>query len=192
MYSISLNRIPSDFNRLFSVVAGVQPGQIYLLSGPPRLLGQVAQAVLDRVAIRTPVRVVIGGNRFSLEGLPLLLEEQGGRIYEILNQLTLTRAETCYQMVDALHKTVPTPTPIFITDLLTPFYDEGISDQEAARLVAKCAGYLRDFGRRAPVVVSAAQEPPRPELFHLLKEVCDQQLHLIPEEDPGAVQAALW
>ena len=74
-------------------------------------------------ALRGPVTVLDGGNRFNA-----YLVARGARGQtELLERITVSRAFTCYQMLTLLETTHPLPRPILILDLLNTYYDESVS-----------------------------------------------------------------
>ncbi|MEK6255908.1 MAG: hypothetical protein N2C13_01150 [Chloroflexota bacterium] len=121
-------------------------------------------------ALLGPVRVLIGGNRFDLYSIAYALAVQvGDGFYHILeNHITLSRAEICPQMVELLANTETKPVTTLVSDLLTPFYEEGFPDSEVDNLLFESILELRRMSTQATVIVSAHSEPHRERLFHAL------------------------
>jgi hypothetical protein len=164
--------------------------RLHLITGAQRPLSGLLQHLIDHLALRGEVLVIVGGNRYSIEKLPFLLEGQGQQLHTVLERIRLTRAETPYQLLDALQNTLANSCPVVVTDILSTLYDEGIDDTEACRLLKAC---LRNVGRLAedaPVLVSAANDPRRPKLFDQLQEMSAEWRHLaldpLSRPDPQA------
>ncbi len=191
MSTIAHSLIPRDLEQLYSLVTRLQPGESYLLSGERRLVWQLGQELADKVAIQGPLRLILGGNRYSVDRLPILLGDQAHRIYEVLNRIQLTRAETAYQMLHALETTPAQSAPIFITDFLDSFYEEGLDLAEVTRLVRRCLGHMQRLNARAPLFISAAFSDERPSLREMLQAHCGYQLELYPEDRPAGYQGHL-
>lgn len=191
MPEIAYNLIPRDLEQLYRLVTRLQPGESYLLSGERRLVWQVGQELADKVAIQGPLRLILGGNRYSVDRLPILLGDQAHRIYEVLNRIQLTRAETAYQMLHALEVTPVESTPIFIADFLDSFYEQALDVAEVTRLVRRCLGHMRRLNAGAPLFISAAFSTERPALLELLQTQCDYQLQLYPDDQPRIRQGQL-
>jgi len=191
MSEIAYNLIPRDLEQLYSLLARLQPGESYLLSGERRLVWQLGQELADKVAIQGPLRLILGGNRYSVDRLPILLGDQAHRIYEVLNRIQLTRAETAYQMLHALETTPAENKPIFVTDFLDSFYEEALDLTEVTRLVRRCLGQMQRLNARAPLFISAALTTERPTLLAMLQAHCDYQLQLYPDDQPHIRQRQL-
>lgn len=164
------------------LAARVRPGRIYLVTGPRKLVGYVSQELVDRLAVRGQVYVVAGGNRYSLEHLPLLLSHQPVLLEAALQRIFITRAETCYQLLDALEYTQPHQSPLIATDLLRTLSEEDIEEAEAARLLGKCLGHLRRLSKHTPVLASAVEGEERPQLLDSLRAEVDDEVRLLDAE----------
>ncbi|MCJ7550699.1 MAG: hypothetical protein MUQ30_13580, partial [Anaerolineae bacterium] len=77
-----------------------------------------------------------------------------------LARIRLSRAFTCYQMVELLADTPADGMPTLVIDLLATFYDDNVQLTESQRLLFVCIPHLQRLSQFAPVVVSA--KPPAP------------------------------
>ena len=77
-----------------------------------------------------------------------------------LARIRLSRAFTCYQMVELLADTPADGLPTLVIDLLATFYDDNVQLTESQRLLSDCIPHLQRLSQFAPVVVSA--KPPAP------------------------------
>lgn len=114
------------------------------------------QPVLDviaRLARRSPVQVIVGGNRFDAHHLARIIRRQTVHLEQTLERIQQARPFTCYQAIKLLAETRAT-TPLVVLDMLTTFYDENISDAESARLAKIAVGHLQRLGQGAPVLVT--------------------------------------
>ncbi|MDA1329638.1 MAG: hypothetical protein DWG76_01750 [Chloroflexi bacterium] len=180
--SKSLSRPTAQIQTLHRWLPQVRAGQIYLLVGPAGLVGPIAQELTHHFAIRGAVRVLLGGNRFSLERLPLLLGDRGNQIYEILDRIQVSRGETCYQLLHALEKTPRDSIPFILTDALETLYEDGLTLIEVERVLRDSLANLRQISESAPVLLSAAHRPDRPGLLETLIEAVDHVIEVRPNQ----------
>lgn len=166
-----------------NVVSNIQRGSIYLFQGEAKVLHLAIQELINRFALQEPVQVIAGGNRISFDRLPHLLGEQAGNVYEILDRISVSRAETCYQMFDALAALPPSPLPLVITDMLEPFYEEDLSMAEVSLLLKKCLDCIKELSRSAPVLISASLDAARPSLLEMLERNSDTRFYFEPTQD---------
>ncbi|MDH5506843.1 MAG: hypothetical protein OEZ02_06445, partial [Anaerolineae bacterium] len=142
------------------------PHHIYLISGPRRFVNQLMHARIIEQALQGPVRVLLGGNRFAIYDIAYSLAAQTNRYQEILeDHIMLSRAETCYQVLELLMEAEASPAPTLVADLLGSFYDESVSEREADELLFASILELRRMSRAAAVVVSASPGQGRPRLL---------------------------
>ncbi len=153
---------------------------VFCTSG--RLIEPVAQ-VMAELALRGPLTVLDGGNRFPAYHLIRLIS---GRISDpspVLQHTFIRRAFTCYQMLALLEATPGLPQPYIILDFLTTFYDEQIPIQEVRRLLDGCLGQIERLCQASPVLVTTT--PPRTtERTFLVEQLCARANHLYAVELP--------
>jgi len=148
---------------------------ITLVSGEHSRIHQRMHELIVELALTGPVKVLIGGNRYNHYWVNYALAAATTRYEHILdNHIHLSRAETCYQMVELLAQTQADPIPTLILDLLSTFYDEGAPEREINQLMFEAILQLRRLNRRAAVVVSAHSGKNRPRLLEVLKKAVDQ------------------
>ena len=156
-----------------------------LITGPHHYARHSMQQQLIEAALHEPVRVLLGGNYFPVYEIAYAFAAQKGDYYTILNEhLSLSRAETCYQMTALLKDTPGAAITTFVSDLLTPFMDEGIRDKEAGQLLFESINELRRLSRQTQVVVSASHSPNRPYLLLALSRAAST-VHTPPPESPA-------
>lgn len=168
----------------------LNPGSVYLFQGESEILHSAVQEIIDRLAIRGPVRVVVGGNRISFDRLPLILGAQVGNVYEIMDRILVSRAETCYQMHDVLTALESSPMPLVITDLLESFYEEDLAMPEVALLLQKCLTHIYRLSETAAILISANRDPARPKLIESLQQHSDQRFYFQPFPPEEEAQSA--
>ncbi|MFQ5419700.1 MAG: hypothetical protein ACE5FD_08915 [Anaerolineae bacterium] len=165
-----------------SLLPDVVTGEIGLLIGPhaEREMMLELTAVL---AVRGPVQVVDGGNRFDAFRVARLIRRRSHRLDDALNQIQVARAFTCYQVVTLLAETAVSPAPHLIFDLLATFDDDSVSVAECYRLLRIVVTHLQRLRRQAPVIVSI-RSPRQPVRAGLVKLVMDVADHLFIHESP--------
>jgi hypothetical protein len=136
---------------------------------------------LHRLAERSPLTVLDGGNRFNA-----YLVARGARGQtELLERITVSRAFTCYQMLTLLESTpsVP-PRLILVLDMLNTFYDESVRVHERRRLLTGCIAHLDRISRPAGGAVTvhppAVPSPEAIEFVRMLEShAADMRLPLL-------------
>jgi hypothetical protein len=94
----------------------------------------------------------------------------GGGYYNVVkNNISICRAETCYQVVSVLRKTRTDGGTVIISDLLRHFYGENVKPEEAQELFYESLHALRELSRGGGVAVSAADTPEVHALFTELR-----------------------
>jgi hypothetical protein len=141
-----------------------------LVAGPPALASAYMHRYLVRLAVRTPIRWLLCGNQLDLQGLIYdVVRHAGGNYYQVLeNNIAISRAETCYQVVALLHKTQASGAPVFVTDLLLHFYDDKVRDGEATGLFTQGIQALKRLSQAGPLIVSASPGTERTQLHAIL------------------------
>ena len=173
-------------------VSTLNPGSIYLITGSRRFTGQEIHRLIVQAALLGPVRVLLGGNRFSFYDIAYALAAETGLYEEILEKhITLSRAETCYQVVELLIETKTSTTLTLVSDLLTTFYDESVSEKEVDQLLFEGIQELRRLSSQAPVVVSAHPRDNRPRLLKVLEKAVNVVEYLSPEPGRSSRQYGL-
>jgi hypothetical protein len=158
------------------------PGNISRLTLPPSggllaIVGPYAasQAMLTLaalLALRGPLQVLDGGNRFNAYTVARLLRRQSALdsswrhldLRQALGRIRVARAFTCYQMTALIEKSSLDGQPTLVIDLLDTFYDESAPLEERRRLLERCISGLRKsspaacpgFARACPGVAGVA------------------------------------
>ena len=163
------------------VVESLRPGRVYLVTGPRSKTQELMHELTVELAVRGAVTCLVSGNRFAVDDLTLSLYDRTDNLYKALETVYLSRAFTCYQMVELLRTTEAVSRPILVMDMLTTFSDESVDDAEADRLLRVCRRELKRLSSRAPVVVSAHAQPNREWLLEDLAIYADENLVLEAE-----------
>ncbi|MGD8406668.1 MAG: hypothetical protein PVJ21_23630 [Anaerolineales bacterium] len=148
---------------------------ITLINGQQNVTYQKMHALIVELALTGPIKVLIGRNRYDHYRINYALAAATSHYEYILgSHIRLSRAETCYQMVELLKQTPADPIPNLILDLLAPFHDESVSEREIDQLLFEAILELRRLNRRAMVTVSAHAGKNRPRLIKVLEKAFDQ------------------
>ncbi|MFO7942729.1 MAG: hypothetical protein R6U51_00240 [Anaerolineales bacterium] len=135
-------------------------GSLQLLVAPNPFRQQVVTHFIAELALKGPVQVLDGGNRFDVLRLNRELRRRGRDFYTPLKRIRVARAFTCYQMVTLLEKNSGKGTPTLVLNPLTTFEDESVPFPERLRLLETARYWLDKAARRAPVMLVLH---PRPE-----------------------------
>jgi hypothetical protein len=145
-------------------------GAYRLISGSPAATTSYLRRCLVKLAVRAPVRWLLCGNYLDLQQLNYAVARQAGANYHqvLKNNIAMSRAETCYQVVALLRKTQAAKTPTFVSDLLLHFYDDKVRDDEAAELFIQGVLALERLSQAGPVIISASPGTERTQLYAML------------------------
>jgi len=176
----------TNINDVLGLPPLARPGQIYLITGQSPLIRPLVQELLHRFAILGELRVILGGNRFSLERLPILLGDDIARLPEVLNGVKISRGETCYQLLDALKQTETSPIPLVVMDMLDSFYNEDLTEREVERVLADSLAHVQRLSKKAPLLLSASANPGREQLLKALRDIAEYAIELNPEDNGQA------
>jgi len=128
-------------------------------------------ALIVELALEGPIKLLIGGNRYDHYGINYMLAAATSCYEYILDHhIRLSRAETCYQMVELLKQTPADQSPGLVLDLLATFHDESIPEREINQLLFEAILELRRLSRGAMVTVSAHAGKNRPRLLKSLEK----------------------
>jgi hypothetical protein len=181
---------PAALSKIRNLVPLAQQGSVYLFQGDSKTLFAAMQELIFRFAMQGDVKVVVGANRISFDRLPLILGDRAGEVYEIMDRILVSRAETCFQMQDVLAYLEPSSSPIVITDMLESFYEKDLSVNEVSLLLKKCVRRIHQLSETAPILISAESNAERPVLLETLERLCDQRFYFQPAEDIDIVAQA--
>jgi len=169
------------------------PGQIILLVGHRKFNNQKMHWLIVETALLQPVRVLLGGNQFSFYDISYALANITPDYESCLeNHIYLSRAETCYQMVQLLTEVKTSSRPILVSDLLNPFYDDGVPEREIDLLLFEAIIQLQRLSKKAPVVVSATEKQIRPRLLNILQQHASQIIRPTIEISKPSLQHELF
>jgi len=146
-----------------------------------------------KLALRGPLTVLDGGNRFAAYQVARHLRLETVDIASAAGRLFIRRAFTCYQMVTLLESTPSLCQPYLVLDLLATFYDDHVPAHEAGRLLEVCLRQVERLLNTAPVVIALAP-PLVPERAFLIERVCERADQVLTYEPPAAAasQPALF
>ena len=182
----------TDIENVFQLPVRAQIGKIYLISGHKTQVAPVVQELVHHFAARGELKVIVGGNRFSLERLPIVLGEGIGNLHEALDRVKVSRGETCYQLLHALQKTPAEKTPLIVMDMLDSFYDEDLTEGEVSRVLENCLLQLQRLSQKAPLLISASVHENREHLLAELVKLSEYSIELWPEQaEQSAAQLKL-
>ena len=160
-----------------------QSHSLTVFCGSGRSIEPVAQ-VMAELALRGPLTVLDGGNRFPAFHLIRLISSRIPDPSSILQHTFVRRAFTCYQMLALLEGTPALPQPYILLDLLATFYDEQISVQEVHRLLDGCLRQVERLCQTSPVLVTTTP-PPTAERAFLAEQLCARAGQLFAVDVPA-------
>ena len=111
--------------------------------------------VIAELALEGPLRVLDGGNCINVYPLARALRRRTTALGDALRNVRLSRAFTCYQMLELLERTPADGIPTLALDLLATFYDESVPLYESQRLLRLALLELLRLRAAGPLIVSA-------------------------------------
>jgi hypothetical protein len=156
----------------------------------PHAAREQVAALAAELALRGPLTVLDGGNRFQPYFVAKLLRQHTVQVDSAVKRLFIRRAFTCYQMLALLEDTPALRQPYLILDLLATFYDDHINEREARRLLDACLLQVERLRQLAPVVITLAP-PPIAERAFLVEQVCAQAERVLMQDVPIPVETQL-
>lgn len=173
------------------ILPSPKKGHLLVIVGPHAAPEQTAMLAAG-LALRAPVTVLDGGNRFAPYQVMRLLRQQTVDVSACADRLFIRRAFTCYQMLALLENTSARYQPYLVLDFLATFFDEQIRVDEARGLLRRCLDQIEHLRHSVPVVLTLAP-PPLPERAFLFEQVCDRADYLFNTDvlQPQSVQLGL-
>jgi hypothetical protein len=135
---------------------------------PKRFLAIGAHALSDRMlqlisslALRQTVTVLDCGNRSNMYAVARLIRPYTSDPVSVMNNIRLSRAFTCYQVLAMIRATAKNPPggPLVLLDLLATFLDEDVELKDSQRLLNHSLDILENMSHLAPVVISTRPIP---------------------------------
>ena len=135
---------------------------------PKRFLAIGAHALSERMlqlisalALRQHVTVLDCGNRSNMYAVAKLIRPYTPDPVSVMNNIRLSRAFTCYQVLAMIQATAKYPLnePLVLLDLLATFLDEDVELKDSQRLLTHSLDLLTQLSHQVPVVISTRQIP---------------------------------
>ncbi len=142
------------------------------------------------LALRGPLTILDGGNRFQPYRVAHLLRQKTVDVNAAAKRIFIQRAFTCYQMLALLENTPALRQPYIILDLLATFYDDHVPAHEARRLLELCLMQVERLSQSAPVLITLAP-PITPERGFLVDTVCARASQILLPEIPAQAETQL-
>jgi hypothetical protein len=158
---------------------------------PKRFLAIGAHALSDRMlqlisslALRQTVTVLDCGNRSNMYAVARLIRPYTSDPVSVMNNIRLSRAFTCYQVLAMIRATAKNPPggPLVLLDLLATFLDEDVELKDSQRLLNHSLDILENMSHLAPVVISTRQLPAIAENRSILLERLKASVEVCWEE----------
>jgi hypothetical protein len=173
------------------------PGKLYCLHGGSGVFRLSLMAAGHALVNNVPVTVVDGSNRFDLYGLAEFARRSAGSgksPEQILHNIFISRAFTCYQMEAVLTERLPAfirakQSPVvLIFGLLDTFYDEQAPLFEVRNALERIIGTLHALRDEGTALLLASMDmrpasPARLSLFPRLAAAMDVAYRLNEEVD---------
>jgi hypothetical protein len=150
-----------------SAVSTDQPKGLVLLSGPPAVYRLGLCAAVDRALAGEPVLYLAGANVFDPFLVGRLARASRVAPAHVLQQIRVSRAFTCHQMVRLVTDCLPSALRtydarfVILAGPLDTLYDQSVPEPEAMRLFRAMTEALQDMaGHGVQVLCVAPLAPP--------------------------------
>ena len=163
-----------------NILPALQTGSLVVVYANHAARDEISHIAAE-LALRGPVTVLDGGNRFQAYRIAHLLRFRATKLNEAAKRLFIRRAFTCYQMLALLENTPALRQPYLILDLLSTFYDNHVQTREAHRLLNACLSQINRLRQFAPVAITLGI-PLLEERSSLVEKVCQSATTVFMEE----------
>jgi len=108
-----------------------------------------------------------GDNRFDPYAVARFARSQQKSPEEALGRILVARAFTAYQLDELIHRLDPSKTPedafevVIVSGVCTAFFDEDLSQTDAARLFYRSLWRLRDLSQEGLTLLLTQSETPK-------------------------------
>ena len=161
------------------MLPSLKTGKVIVTFGPYPIL----PALLAELAVRGPLTVFDGGNRFPAYRIAHEIRRRSLDVKRVSERLFLRRAFTAHQIVHMLESTQATRYPLVLLDLLSTFQDDQIQPREAGRLLTVCLTHIQRLSRSAPVALYLDPHTTEGKSF-LLERLCQQADEIFSQPEP--------
>ncbi len=166
------------------------PSRRFLAVGAHALSNKMLE-LIAKLSLLQHVTVLDCGNRSNMYSVAKLIRPYTSDPVQVMRNIRLSRAFTCYQVVAILQAVAANPPqePLVVLDLLATFLDEDVELKDAQRLMDHSLSFLTQLSASAPVVISVQPIPliahQRATLLELIKNNVD-----VCWEEPLTLQTA--
>lgn len=159
------------------------PPKCFLAIGAKALSERMLQ-LISALALRQTVTVLDCGNRSNMYTVAKLIRPYTSDPVSVMNNIRLSRAFTCYQVLAMIQATAKNPPrePLVLLDLLATFLDEDVELKDSQRLLSHSLDLLESMSHFAPVVISTRQVPAIAENRTILLEQLKESVEVCWEE----------
>ena len=169
----------------------------YILLSGSHAATQTVNLIIARLSTESKIMILDCGNRFNVFPLAREIRKVTPKVTTSLNNISIARAFTCYQVVSLLSSLSILPDYVLVLDLLSTFYDENVPIVERKRLLLESIVYLRRLSVPSPVLVTtnllaSVKEPARTELENILVSSAGSSYQMQPLELKAVDIAQLW
>ena len=169
-----------------NILPVLKTGKLIVLYAP-HAAREESSALAAELALRGPLTLLDGGNRFVPYRVAQLIRQKTVDVDAVSKRLFIRRAFTCYEMNSLLGDTQALSQPYLILDLLNTFYDDHVPTHETCRLLELCLNQIQRLQISAPVVISLAPPSVKERAF-LIEKVCKKADEIFTVE-PSVSQA---
>jgi hypothetical protein len=137
----------------------------------------IASLITARLACeQRRVRLVCGDNRFDPYAITRVAKSKGIRPVEALSRIRIARAFTAYQLVELVERLEAQASAselVVVTGICSAFFDEDLSDNDAARLFYQSFWKLAELAKsHMTLLLVESKALPIARRLYFLKDLC--------------------
>ena len=157
-----------------TAVTALAPRRKVLLVGDGAA-GLALEVTAQRACDRLPVRIVCGDNRFDPYLITRFARLKSVRPADALSSILIARAFTAYQLVELVRRLDPAVNDfVIVSGVCSAFFDDDLSDTDAARLFYRAFWCLRRLAQAgACVLLVESSAPPAGRRHYFLTDLME-------------------
>jgi hypothetical protein len=159
---------------------------ITLVLGSNKAATKIQELIAYLAATGRTINIIDAGNMFDAYYVSKKIRQNGNNPSEVLKNIFLSRAFTCFQVVELVEAFQEKDQILIVLDILSTFYDENVSTEESERLLGIVTDGINRLGYSNQVIVYTRLNPAcsikRLALVEKLQNLAGSTTYHLPEE----------
>jgi hypothetical protein len=139
--------------------------------------------LIATMILSSPLFIVAANEWVPAYGLTRVVRRETTNVSQVFARLQLTRASTCYRLLDSLVSMPKEGEPILVLEFLHTFYDADIPLRVRFFKLRECCRHLTYLARYRPIIVMAheMQTEDYEKFIPALRSIANKTIYLEPE-----------